>query len=140
VQDDITARVVGAIGGAYGVVSRATWEQSKMKGTESLDAYECVLLTREYWRTNAERDHLKARECPERAVRLDPNYVEAWAMLAMVYGEEHISNTTSGPTPSGELSAQRAIALDPTHQRARAARRERILPASGIGRRILRAH
>lgn len=40
-QDDITERVVGAIGDAYGVISRARFEESKAKGTASLDACEC---------------------------------------------------------------------------------------------------
>ena len=43
VQDEITERVVGAIGDTYGVISRATFDESKAKGTTSLDAYECVL-------------------------------------------------------------------------------------------------
>ena len=74
VQDEITERVVGAIGDAYGVISRVTFEQSKGKGTASLDAYECVLHTYAYYRTFMASQHLSVRDCLERAVKLDPSY------------------------------------------------------------------
>jgi len=89
VQDDITARVVGAIGGAYGALSRAPLEQSETKDTTRLDVYECVLRTYEYWAILSEAEHLKARECLERSVGADPNYSEAWALLARVYADEY---------------------------------------------------
>lgn len=120
VQDDITQGVVGAVGGAYGVLSRATLEQSKRKATASLDAYECVLRTYEYWTVTSEPEHLKVRGCLERSVRLDPNYAEAWALLSRVYVDEHQQGFNPRPDSLGRAreAARRAIALDPSDQRA----------------------
>jgi adenylate cyclase len=120
IQDEITSQVVGAIGGAFGEISHATWQQSKARGPASLDSYECVLVFNEYSSTNAEKDHLRARECLERAVKVSPNYAEAWAVLAMVYGEEHMFGYNLRADPIGRAfrAAQRAIELDPANQRA----------------------
>jgi hypothetical protein len=115
VQDDITQQVVGTVGGAYGVLSRATLEQSKRKTIASLDAYECVLRTYEYFTVVAEAEHLKVRACLERAVRSDPNYAEAWAALSRVYVDElqQEFNLRSNPLGRGYDAAQRAIYTGP---------------------------
>jgi adenylate cyclase len=121
VQDDISDRVVGAIAGAHGVVSRATFEQAKGKATTSLDAYECVLRWYDYQRGSiGPQEHLKVRDCLERAVKLDPNYADAWAMLSWAYVEEHQQGFNPRPDPLGRAldAARRAIDLAPTHQRS----------------------
>ena len=120
VQDDITERVVGAIGDAYGAISRATFEESKGKGTTSLDAYECVLRYYAFQQiTNAE-EHLRVRECLERAVKLAPSYAEAWAALADCYVQEHNQGFNPRPDPLGRAlqAAQHAVELDPASARA----------------------
>ncbi len=119
-QDDITERVVATIGDAQGVIGRATFEQTKVKGTLSLDAYECVLQTYAYWRGRGPADHLKARDCLERALKLDPNYAEGWATLADVYLDEHRQgfNQRQNPLDRSLNAARRALDLDPTNQSA----------------------
>ena len=49
VQDDITERVVARIGDVRGVISRARFKDSQAKGTDSLDAYECLLRAYEWY-------------------------------------------------------------------------------------------
>ena len=120
VQDDITQRVVGAIGGAYGALSRTRLEQSKKKTTTSLDAYECVL---QQLAVTSEAEHLKVRECLERSVRSDPTYAEAWAALSWEYLNEHVSGFNPRPDSLARAqdAAQHAIDLEPNSQRAHAA-------------------
>ena len=120
VQDDITARVVSAIGDTHGAIFRSTFEQSAGKGTTSLGAYECVLYGYAYWRVTTPVEHLKVRDCLEQAVKLDPRYAEAWASLADIYVEEYSQGFNPRPDPLGRAmdAAQRAVELDPRSQRA----------------------
>lgn len=120
VQDDITARVVSAIGDTHGAIFSSTFEQSAGKGTTSLDAYECVLHSYAYWRVITPAAHLKARDCLERAIQLDPRYAEAWASLARMYVEEYSQGFNPRPDPLGRAinAAQRAVEFDPRSQLA----------------------
>jgi adenylate cyclase len=119
VQDEITERVVGAIGDTYGVISRTTFDESKAKGTTSLDAYECVLHAYEYYRVITPSEHLRVRDCLERATKLDPRYAEAWAELALIYTQEHHQAFNQRPNPLERAleAGERAVELDPTSQR-----------------------
>ena len=120
VQDDITQRVVGAVGGAHGALSRASLEQSKKKTTTSLDAYECVLQS---FAVISAAEHLKVRECLERSVRSDPAYAEAWAALSFVYLNEHVHGFNPRPDSLARAqdAARHAIDLEPNAQSGHAA-------------------
>ncbi len=120
VQDDITERVVGALTGVYGPMSHAAFEQSKGKATESLDAYECVLLYFAFMRAGTPSTHLRARDCLERAVKLAPTYPDAWATLARTYATEHADGFNPRLDPLGRAlqAARKAVELDPTSQSA----------------------
>jgi len=120
VQDDITQRVVSAIGDTQGAVFRSTFEQSAGAGTTSLGAYECVLHSYAYWRVITPAEHLKIRDCLERAVKLDARYAEAWAALAQMYIEEYSQGFNPKPDSLARAmnAAQRAVELDPRSQAA----------------------
>jgi adenylate cyclase len=120
VQDDITTRVVSAIGDTHGAIFSSTFEQSAGKGTTSLGAYECVLHSYAYWRVITPAVHLTIRDCLERAVQLDPRYAEAWASLARMYVDEYSQGFNSRPDPLGRAisAAERAVELDPRSQLA----------------------
>ncbi len=120
VQDDITGKVVSAIGDTHGAIFSSTFEQSAGKGTSSLGAYECVLHSYAYWRVITPVEHLKVRDCLERAVRLDPRYAEAWASIAHMYVEEYSQGFNARPDPLGRAidAARRAVELDPRSQLA----------------------
>ena len=70
-----------------------------------------------------QQEHTKIRACLERAVELDPNYADAWAVLANVYAQEH----QFGYNPRPELydshvrslaAAYRAVELEPRNPTA----------------------
>jgi len=88
-QDDITARVVGTIADASGIIDRVGMEELEHKPTNELAAYDCVLRSYTYEALHTAEAHLKARDCIERAVELDPTYAEALAAAAYLYREEH---------------------------------------------------
>ena len=89
VQDDIKNRIVSIIAGDFGVISRARMKDVAAKKTDSLDAYECVLIANAYDNLYTPEAHLRARTCMERAVELDPNYSDAWAWLGFLYADEY---------------------------------------------------
>ena len=56
------------------------------RGTENVDAYNLYLMARQSYATGFEGDGRRneaiIRLC-QRAVEIDPNYAEAWALIAM---------------------------------------------------------
>lgn len=118
IQDEISQSIVGAIGGGHGTIARAGTVDLKSPSTESLQAYGCLLQARKYHlRHNAEQ-HLIARNCLEKAVEIDPNFVEALAELAYVYIEEyrHEWNRLPDSIDRANKVALRAIELDSNNQ------------------------
>jgi TolB-like protein len=121
VQDEITEQVVGTIGSFYGVIARARLSEIREKPTDRLDAYECVLRAAAYYRDNpVPTEHAKVRDALERAVKSDPSYADAWAYLCFVYIDEYRVTYNPRPDPLGRAweAAQRAVASNPTSQRA----------------------
>jgi len=120
VQHDIAERVVSAIENTERVNLRTQFEQSAAKGTSSWSAYECVLRSYAYRRVRVSAQHMRVRDCLERAVRVDPQYAEAWAALAEIYVEEHSRGYNARPDPLDRAldAAQRAVQLEPRSQRA----------------------
>ena len=118
IQDDITERIVGAIGQPYGVMARAGFRRARGKPIHSLAAYDAVLHFYEYWLNTAVELHGPVREALERAIELEPDYASAWAGLAFIYLDEARLGFLD---PRGEAerldraldAAQRAVTLDP---------------------------
>jgi len=126
VQDEITAKVAASLAGMGGVISRAGMEAMRRKTTDYVSAYECVLRGYDFVYRHTKEAHLAARDCLERAVEIDPSYVEAWAWLAWMYAEEfrHSYNLRKDLYDPLELAlhtARRAVAMDPSNQTAHAA-------------------
>jgi len=89
----------------------------------SFAAYDCVLRYYYYLRSFDPHEHAKVRACLERAIELDPDYSDAWALLANLYAQEH----RFGYNPRPELydshersltAAYRAVEIDPRNPTA----------------------
>ncbi len=116
-QKDISQRVAASIGSKHNIHASTGLGGEGGRLPASLDAYDCFLRYHSYaGKFNSER-HLRVRTCLEQAVVDDPDYSEAWAMLALVYSLEH----RQGLNPRPDLYdarkrsleyAQRAVALD----------------------------
>jgi tetratricopeptide (TPR) repeat protein len=121
VQDEISERVVAAIAGGYGVISRARFVEVKKKPTDRLEAYEAVSQFLAYAMDtfNAAR-HAEVRSALERAVRLDAEYSDALACLSIVYLDEYRFNYNPQPDPLSRAleAARRAVDLDAASLRA----------------------
>jgi len=88
IQDEITNSVSATIADERGILWDADRRAIRDKPTNDLDAYECVLRAVAYYDSHTPDAHLEARNCLERAVETDPNYVSAWNFLAFMYLEE----------------------------------------------------
>jgi adenylate cyclase len=123
IQDDIHEKVVATIADAFGIIARNRLDESRARPTESLDAYECVLRAYAYTALHTATAHLEARDCLERAVDVDPDYVDALAQLAYLYREEfhHGFNPQPASLDRALRLARRAVDLDPTNQAAQLA-------------------
>ena len=119
-QDEIAERVVNSVGGAYGAISRKDRMNFRSLRTESLDSYECVLRSYKYEETHTAADHLRARECLQRTVEVDPGYSDAWAHLAMLTREEfqHGFNARPSALDRALRLSRHALDLDPDNQNA----------------------
>ena len=118
IQDDITERVVGAIASTDSIIAQAVAKASAGKAPESLASYECVLRTFEYWRVITPDGHLRAQNCLAHVISEDPDYAQAYAVLAGIEDDEHVYGFNpqpelAPPLDRALLHAQRAIDLDP---------------------------
>ncbi|HMB77771.1 MAG TPA: tetratricopeptide repeat protein [Kiloniellaceae bacterium] len=124
VQDAIAEEVAGNLAGEYGILAQSDLALSKRKAPDSLDAYDCVLRYYDYQKSISAVQHGAVKSCLERAVALEPDYAEAWAVLANVYMQEKRfwgSAEAGGSDVSAakaKAAAERAIAIEPDNATA----------------------
>ena len=109
VQDEISQAIVAAL-----KLKLLPEEKTAItrRGTASAEAYDLYLMARQVWiGGNAGQRGLETmvRMC-RRAIELDPNYAQAWAMVAMAQTTLHIRYAQPD---SGLEAAERALAIDP---------------------------
>jgi adenylate cyclase len=110
-QDEITERVVAAV---EPQLYAAEGIRVRRKLPESLDAWECVVRALSYVNTRSQNDYAVARGLLERAMELDPAYVQAYALFAYVTALEATYGWQSRqPALSRAFdAAQKAVVLD----------------------------
>jgi adenylate cyclase len=111
--------VARAVASSLAVGTQANAEQTTTYGrTGDPQAYDSFLMGRQYFYLYASRDeNLKAREFFESAIKYDPDYALAYAMLGWTYTYEAIngwSDDRVGLLNRGLDMAQKANALDTT--------------------------
>lgn len=119
IQEQIARRVASRVLDPHGALYRSL----KRKPAAKLGTYLAVFRFNEYQERFSPESHLKAREALEQAVREEPGYAEAWAVLADVYlGEALFGFNQTLPLSSliekCVETALRAIALDPRNAMA----------------------
>lgn len=111
-QDEVTRTIAATLGVR---VQDVALERALKKNPAELDAYDCVLHARRFTTSLSEEMHAKARDLLEKAIKLDPQYAEAHALLANVYLAEHRFEANPRPDPVGRAlaMAETATRLDP---------------------------
>lgn len=122
-QEDIARQVSAAIASRYGVIAEAGQTEASHLPPRSLSSYECVLRYYAHQRSLTAPEHATVRACLERAVETDPDYADAWAVLANVYAQEirHGLNPRPDlydPRERSLAAAERAVAIDPRNPTA----------------------
>lgn len=117
VQDEISEAIVNAL------KLKLLPEEKKAienRSTVNPEAYKLYLMARKFNATgNARHRPISIRLC-ERAVKIDPGYARAWALLAICKSNDVM--TARGTGDSGWSAAERALELDPKLAEAHAAR------------------
>lgn len=114
VQDEIATHVAATIGDTYGAVMRTSAVDMKRSTTEYMEAYESMLLLHDYLFELSPKAHLKARDSLEKAVKLDPNYPDAWAGLAFLVLDEYrfsFNVRADDPLDLAQKYAEKSIGL-----------------------------
>ena len=113
VQDEISKAIVDALKVKLLPAEKRAMEQ---RGTTNADAYNLYLMARQAWITgdfgDRRREEKVIRIC-KRAVELDPNYPQAWALLGLAQANLRHGFTAQDIVDDGSEAADRALALDP---------------------------
>ena len=113
-QSEISERIFANVGVE---VTDAEIVRISRKRTEDLTAYDAFMRAQSHFFRFRRRDVLEARRWLERAIELDPTYVEPVVMLAATYNVEYGFLWTTDPAnlERAEQLANRAIEIDPTY-------------------------
>src|SRR5438067_1956924 len=116
IQDEISKAIVEAL------KVRLLPEEKKAienRGTTNVDAYNLYLMARQAWITgdfgDPRREDKVIRIC-KRAVELDPDYPQAWALMGLAQANRRYGFWHGGAADldDGLAAAARALALDPS--------------------------
>jgi adenylate cyclase len=119
-QDEISEAIVKAL------KLRLLPEEKKAierRGTSSAEAHNLYLMARQTYITSQEYDPRSAeaivRLCA-RATEIDPNYAQAWALMAIGHDKLRQARGTAAGDSNGMAAAERALAIDPRSAEAHA--------------------
>jgi len=90
VQEDIAGSVVGVISYQYGLINRRLSKESRKKAPADFEVYDAVLRCYHYDSEFTLEAFEKALAALEQAIRIDPEYGLAWAMLGVLHADNHI--------------------------------------------------
>jgi TolB-like protein len=125
-EEEISGRIATVIAHPYGIirteVASGIEDSSHAAG---MDSFACVMRAYSYRFTNRSAAYPQVRECLEEAVLQDPDYAEAWAMLAFLrldgirFGYDEVSgDKMAAAFAAVRAAAARALILDPENVQA----------------------
>lgn len=118
--DDVVPRIVSTVADTQGVLPRNMTESLRHRDPEQLSPYEAVLRSFGHFQRLEGKEHEAARAVLERAVHESPDRGDCWAMLSMLYREEHTHRFNVRPDPIDRalVAARRAVDAAPTNHLA----------------------
>jgi TolB-like protein len=123
IQNEIAAGIATALGQPFGVISTELVDRLKGRFGPSMPSFECVVQATEYRRTLNRSMHEDTLACLQEAVRVEPDYAEAWALLAYTYffaaTFDHVAPEDKGHNFEMAIeAANKALSLDPDNSTA----------------------
>ena len=119
IQDEISEAIVDALKVKLLPAEKKAIEQ---RGTSNADAYNHYLMARQIWITgdfgDRRREEQVIRLC-QRAVEIDPEYAQAWALMSVAQANLFYAYTGTEGLDDGLAAAKQAMALDPAIAEAR---------------------
>ena len=114
VQDEISTMVAKELNAALNTIP-AAGAHSGLNGTADIEAYNLLLRGKYFYDRGDKDDNAKAVDFYRQALKLDPHYALAWAMLAKVYTWQAYSGELAAAEGEAESrdAVQRALAIDP---------------------------
>ncbi len=123
-QDELVPRIVSTVADNRGVLAQSMSESLRSRTPDQLTPYEAVLRSFAYLQRLTQEEHALARASLERALEREPGpvpgHADAWAMLSIMYREEHTQGYNLLPDPLGRAlaAAQKAMEAAPSNQLA----------------------
>ena len=112
IQDEISKAIVSAL--KLNLLPREK-QAIERRGTNNVEAYNLFLMARQFWVTgnvgDRRREQRVMRICG-RAVEIDPNYAQAWALLAIA--QSSLRYNFDEQVDDGFAAANAALSIDPT--------------------------
>jgi adenylate cyclase len=117
-QEEIAIGVVGVIADHYGLISRRLSKESRKKAPDGLKTYDAILRFYHYEMVLTPQVFEEALSALEQAVKRDPNYGLAWAMLGHLYADNHALGfcEIDASLEKAMTFAQKGVALEPRNQ------------------------
>jgi len=116
IQDDITHAITATLWGAKGTIREAEHEKLSSKPSQDFNAFDFILKGIYYKDKFSSEDNLKAHECFDKAIELNPDSAEALGWSAWVHVMDIIIDCADDSARSLALAyadARKAIAIDP---------------------------
>ena len=120
IQNEIVKNILTAIGGYYGAIFRDVLKAPNSNHANGIEIYDAIFWYYHYQKVTTIEVFQKAINALEAAVKADPNYALAWAMLGELYMDDkaHEFKKMDNPAEEGLKCALRAVNIDPNCQHA----------------------
>jgi tetratricopeptide (TPR) repeat protein len=126
-QSEVSGDIAAKLGEPYGVL-RNSFSVDSSEGDAAMTSFSCVMQAYTYRYTNQSQNYPPVRACLEEAVTRDPEYAEAWAMLAVLrldggrFGYDGpAAEAKDQAYAAARAAANRALALEPLNVAATSA-------------------
>jgi len=115
-QDEITQAITGVLVPALSIAERERFQREKHPKLDAWAAYQKGLAL--YYQPYSDENHAEGRRLFDQSIELDPNFSDAWAMIAMMgnysvrSGQTSYSGTREQILAEALEAAERAVQLE----------------------------